>query len=42
MSFQEVLGYDLGLMQFLWYNAMKDAKSRSKANDKLEEVLEGG
>ena len=42
MTFQEVLGYDLGLLQYLWYQAMREAKSKSKANEKLEEALEGG
>lgn len=42
MTFNEVLGYDLGLLQYLWYQAMKEAKQRSKANEDLEEALEGG
>lgn len=42
MTFNEVLGYDLGLLQYLWYQAMKEAKKRSKVNEDLEEALEGG
>lgn len=40
ISIQEALGYDLGLLQYLWYEAMKESKSKAKSTKKLDDVLE--
>lgn len=36
----DALNYDLGLLQFLWYNAMKEAKARKNSNKKLDEAIQ--
>lgn len=40
ISINEAMHYDLGLLQFLWYEAMKDSKSKKDSSKKLEEAIE--
>ena len=40
ITITEALSYDLGLLQYLWYMAMKEAKDRNKQNKKLDEALQ--
>jgi hypothetical protein len=40
ITITDALQYDLGLLQYLWYNAMKEAKSRQKSSKKLDDALE--
>ena len=40
ISIQEAMQYDLGLLQFLWYEAMKVSNSKAGASKKLEEALD--
>jgi len=40
ISIEEAMHYELGLLQFLWYEAMKVSNSKSNASKKLEEAIE--
>ena len=40
ISINEAMHYDLGLLQFLWYDAMKASNSKADASKKLEDAIE--
>jgi DNA-binding protein YbaB len=40
ITISEALSYDLGLLQYLWYNAMKEAKNKQNQNKKLDDALQ--
>lgn len=40
ISIDEALHYELGLLQFLWYEAMKASTSKASASKKLEDAIE--
>lgn len=44
LTLTEAMSLDLGFMQYLWYKAMKEAKSRKNKQSELEKAIaeEGG
>jgi hypothetical protein len=46
LTYEEALHYDVGFLQYLWYIAMKEVKSKKakelKQSEALSDSLEGG